>query len=196
MNRRALTLAWLLVLGAGMAGAATAPSSSWPIDAAQSQVHFSVRKFLFAHEQGTFPGMTGRLQRIDTHIGADLGQVDAEVNVAGLRMDDADDRERALGYGFFDAAQFPVIQFQSDPFPLDELASGGVLRGILTLRGEQHPVKLALQASDCPRQPLECVIRVKGDISRSAFGMHGWRGVLSDNVALDLRIRLIPREPP
>ncbi|HEX7370811.1 MAG TPA: YceI family protein, partial [Rhodanobacteraceae bacterium] len=94
------------------------------------------------------------------------------------------------------AAQFPVIRFESDPFPLGELTSGGILRGMLTLRGQQHPVKLALQASDCPRQPLECVIRVKGEISRSAFGMHGWRGVLSDGVMLDLRIKLASGDQP
>jgi hypothetical protein len=34
------------------------------------------------------------------------------------------------------------------------------------------------------------VIRVQGTISRSAFGMRGWRGVLSDKVDLDLRIVL------
>jgi hypothetical protein len=34
------------------------------------------------------------------------------------------------------------------------------------------------------------VIRVRGTISRSTFGMRGWRGVLSDKVELDLRIVL------
>ncbi|HEX7370355.1 MAG TPA: YceI family protein, partial [Rhodanobacteraceae bacterium] len=141
-------VALVCLLGAGVAVAAAPATSSWPIDAMQSQVQFSVRKFWFAHVKGTFPGLSGRLRRIDTHIGADLAQVDAEVAVAGLRMDDAGDRERALGEGFFDAAQFPVIRFESDPFPLGELTSGGILRGMLTLRGQQHPVKLALQASD------------------------------------------------
>ncbi|MGH8183449.1 MAG: YceI family protein [Rhodanobacteraceae bacterium] len=184
-----LALAWLLLPGLA-AAAPTPPAQSWPIDPAQSQVQFGVRKFWFAHGRGTFPALSGTLRRIDTQLGADLGEVDADIDVAALRMDDANDRARALGADFFDAAQFSTIRFDSDPFPLAELVSGGVLRGMLALHGERRPVTLTLQPSNCPRQPLECVIRARGAISRSAFGMHGWRGVLSDKVTLDLRIRL------
>jgi polyisoprenoid-binding protein YceI len=183
-----LALALLLLPAFGTAG--ETPARTWPIDPARSQVQFTVRKFWFAHVRGTFPALSGTLYRLDTHIGADLGRVDADLDVAGLLMDDPGDRARALGAGFFDAAKFPSIHFDSDPFPLDELVAGGTLRGILSLHGERHPIALALQPSDCPRQPLECVIRVHGSISRSAFGMHGWRGVLSDKVGLDLRIVL------
>lgn len=175
---------------------ASETAQTWTIDPAQSQVQFTVRKFWFAHVRGTFPALSGGLHRIDTHIGADLARVDADLAVDGLQMDDADDRARALGEGFFDAAQFPAIHFDSDPFPMAELVTGGTLRGMLSLHGERHPVMLALQPSDCPRQPLQCVIRVRGTISRSAFGMRGWRGVLSDKVELDLRISLANPGPP
>lgn len=190
--------ALLLLLLLPLFGIARASETAQPraIDPAQSQVQFTVRKFWFAHVRGTFPALSGTLRRIDTHIGADLGRVDADLAVAGLQMDDADDRARALGAGFFDSARFPAIHFDSDPFPMNELVVGGVLRGILSLHGERHPVTLALQPSDCPRQPLQCVIRVRGTISRSTFGMHGWRGVLSDKVELDLRISLESLGPP
>jgi polyisoprenoid-binding protein YceI len=185
--------ALILAQFAGTSAVPATPGSgahTWSIDAARSQAQFSVRKLLFAHVRGTFPHLSGTLRRIDTHIGADLAQVDATLEVAGLEMDDADDRAHALGANFFDAARFPAIRFDSDPFPLDELASGGTLRGLLTLHGERHPVSLVLLPSDCPRQPLACVIRVRGVIVRSAFGMGAWRGVLSNKVELDLRISL------
>lgn len=184
----ALALAWLLLPGPAAAPADS--SQTWPIDSAQSQVQFSVRKFWFAHVRGTFPELSGTLRRIDSHAGAAEVKVDADLAIAGLVMDDADDRAHALGPGFFDAVRFPSIHFDSDPFPLDDLAAGGSLRGMLSLHGERHPVTLALLPSDCPRQPLECVIRVRGTISRSAFGMRSWRGVLSDKVELDLTISL------
>jgi polyisoprenoid-binding protein YceI len=187
--KTALALALLLLATFGVAHAADA-GRAWAIEPAQSQVRFQVRKFWFAHVRGTFPALSGTLRRIDTHIGADLARVEADLAVDGLQMDDADDRARALGDGFFDAARFPAIHFDSDLFPMQELVGGGVLRGMLDLHGERHPVELALRPSDCPRQPLQCVIRVRGSISRSAFGMHGWRGVLSDKVQLDLRIVL------
>ena len=184
------TLALLLALAAPAAAPAT-QSRSWPIDAAQSQVQFSVRKFWFAHVRGTFPALTGTVRRIDTHIGADLVQVDAELDVDRLQMDDPRVRAHAFGPNFFDGARYPVIRFQSDPFPLTELREGGELHGLLELHGERHPVALTLQASDCPRQPFACAIRLHGDISRAAFGMHAWRAVLSDKVGLDLRLRLV-----
>lgn len=166
------------------------PSRAWPLAPSRSQVQFSVRKLWLAHERGTFAGMQGTLRRINTHIGADLVQVDAAVAVAGLEMDDADARTRALGPDFFDAAQFPDIRFDSDPFPLSALAAGGTLHGMLEMHGQNHPVTFTLLPSDCPRQPLECEIRAEGAISRSLFGMHGLRGVISDKVHLDLRIGL------
>jgi polyisoprenoid-binding protein YceI len=195
----ALKAALVFALLAGSVLPATVPDSSaqiWSIDAARSQAQFSVRKLLFAHVRGTFPGLSGTLRRIDTHIGADLGQVDATLEVAGLEMADADNRAHALGANFFDAGRFPAIRFESDPFPLDELATGGTLRGLLTLHGERYPVILLLLPSDCPRQPLACVIRVRGTIVRSNFGMGAWRGVLSNKVELDLRISLAEPATP
>lgn len=184
---------WLLALALlvpGCASAQVAAQHTWAINPAQSQVDFSVRKFWFVHVRGTFPALGGTLRRLDTRLGVNLGQVDATLDVTGLRMDDPDALERALGPGFFDVARYPQISFASDAFALDELVSGGALRGVLTLHGESHSVVLTLQPSDCPREPLTCVIQVRGTISRSAFGMRDMRAVLSDKVELDLRIVL------
>lgn len=186
------TLALLLALAAPAVAVQTQTS---PIDPAQSQVQFSVRKFWFAHVRGTFPELAGSLRRIDTRIGADLVEVDANLAVENLQMADPQLREYALGEKFFDAAHHPEIHFDSDPFPVALLRDGGTLHGMLDLHGERHPVTLELRASDCPRQPLACVIRLHGDIPRARFGMHAWRGVLSDKVELDLRIRLANAAP-
>lgn len=182
---------WLLVAALALpALAGAAAPAVLPFDPAQSQVQFSVRKFWFVHVRGTFPDVRGAVHRITTSDGADLAEVDATLAVSGLRMDDAHDREHALGDTFFDARRFPVIRFDSDPFPWLALTTGGPLRGMLTLHGERHPVTLTVQPSECPMQPVTCMIRVEGSISRSAFGMRAWRGVLSDRVRLDLRITL------
>lgn len=186
--RAGLALAALCLPCLVLAAPPPAAPPSWSINAAHSQVRFSVRKLWFAHERGTFPGLHGSLREIDTRIHADMGVVDATLEVANLRMDDAKDRARALGPDFFDVKRFPTIGFDSDPFPLGELVTGGTLRGRLALHGERHPVTLTLLPSDCPLKPLECTIRAQGSISRTSFGMRGWRGVLSNKVKLDLQI--------
>jgi polyisoprenoid-binding protein YceI len=188
--KTALTLALLLLPCLARALAPTTETRIWPIDAAQSQAQFSVRKFWIAHVRGTFPGLRGNLRRMDPRSGVEVVQVYATLDAAGLQMGDAGARAQALGPRFFDAERYPVVHFDSDPFPLTELASGGRLRGLLLLHGERHPVTFELLPSGCPRQPIECVIRVRGEISRSDFGMRGWRAVLSDEVELDLRIVL------
>lgn len=178
----------LLLLPTLAVAALLPPAQTWPIDPDRSEVQFSVRKLWFAHERGTFPQLHGTLRRIDGRTGPDLMEVDATVEVADLRMDDPDHRARALGPDFFDAAHFPWIRFESDTFPLDVLAAGGPVRGMLTLHGARHPVTLALQASPCPSQPLACPIRVRGTILRTNFGMQALRSVLANRVELDLRI--------
>lgn len=191
-------LALALLLAPALTAASAPEALTWWIDPARSLVQFSVRKFWFAHERGTFMDVRGEVRRIDTRIGHDLAEVVATLDVDSLRMDDPDSRRHALDSRFFDAARFPVISFSSDPFPVAELTTGGTLHGLLTLHGERHPVTFALLPTDCPRQPLACVIRVRGNISRSRFGMRAWRGVLSDKVALDLRIvlRMRPDDGP
>lgn len=188
--KAAWALAWLLVPGLAPAAAQAAGLQTWPIDPARSQAQFSVRKLWFAHERGTFPELHGTLRRTVAPNGADLVEVDATLDVSKLEMDDHDHRARALGPDFFDQARYPSIHFDSDPFPFEELITGGTVSGMLTLHGERHPVPLILKPSACPRQPLACVIRVRGTIERSRFGMRGLRGVLSDKVELDLRIML------
>jgi len=189
------TFALLLLPGFAFAAAQAGSLRTWPIDSARSQAQFSVRKLWFAHARGTFPELHGTLRQIGTAAGADLVEVDATLDVDALEMDDPDHRARALGPDFFDSARYPWIRFDSDPFPLAELVTGGTVSGMLTLHGERHPVPLTLTASACPRQPLACVIRVHGSIERSKFGMHGLRGVLSDRVGLDLRIALSGNPP-
>lgn len=191
-----LTLGPLLLAGLVACTSPAVQAQTWPIDAARSQAQFSVRKLLFAHVRGTFPRLQGVVRRIDTHIDADLAEVDATIDIAALQMQDPKALAHALGPNFFDAARYPYARFASDPFPVDTLATGGSLRGFLTLRGIRQPVTLTLAPSECPRQPLQCVVRVHGRISRTRFGMHTWRGVLADAVELDLRIRLaMPGDP-
>lgn len=187
---------WSAALLAVVSLAALASSSvtqTRPIDSTRSQAQFSVRELLIAHANGTFPRVVGTLRRIGTPGGPDLVEVDANLDITALQMDDPSELEHALGPRFFDADRYPHARFVSDPFPLGELASGGTVHGLLTLHGRRQPVTLTLEPSDCPRQPLECVIRVHGAISRSRFGMHAWRGVLGDEVKLDLRILLSDR---
>ncbi|HEX7325204.1 MAG TPA: YceI family protein [Rhodanobacteraceae bacterium] len=181
----------LLVAVAAVAGA---PVRAWRFDTATSQARFSVRKLWFAKARGRFPGLRGSLREV-AGGGANAVAVDATVALATLVMAGTDDRARALGPDFFDAARYPQIHFHSAPFPFAELATGGALRGTLALHGEQRQVTLRLRPSACPRQPLACALRVRGTISRARFGMRHLRGLVSDKVEIALTIHVAAGQP-
>lgn len=189
MSRALLGL--LAVLLIGTTGAPQAAVTTRPLDPAHSLATFSVRKFWFAHAYGRFPGLQGALHDSSSGSGHDLLEVTASIDVNELQMDDAGALRHALGPKFFDAAHYPLARFQSDPFPPALLVSGGTLHGLLLLHGERQPVAFVLAPSECPQTPLACVLRVSGSLSRAAFGMHGWRGLVGDKVELSLRIRLL-----
>lgn len=188
--KAALALALLLPCLAPAAAPDSFAARTWTIEPARSQAQFDVRKFWIAHVRGTFTNLHGTLRRIDTPFGVDLAEVDAYIDVTNLVTDSPSHTARVLAPEFFDAARYRHILFDSEPFPLGELVAGGPLRGTLLLHGMARKVAFALQPSECPRQPLDCGIRVQGTISRSAFGMHAWRGLVGDDVKLELRIVL------
>ncbi|MGH8145157.1 MAG: YceI family protein [Rhodanobacteraceae bacterium] len=200
--KAALALALLLPCLALAANPHSSATQTWAIQPAQSQVQFSVRKFWIAHVRGTFTHLQGSLRRIDTPLGVDLAEVHAHIDVTNLVTDSPRHTARVLAPEFFDAVRYRHILFASDPFPLDELVAGGPLRGTLLLHGMARSVTFALQPSECPHQPLGCMLRVRGTISRSAFGMDAWRGLVGDEVKLELGIVLrtsqntSPPDPP
>ncbi|HEY3521738.1 MAG TPA: YceI family protein [Rhodanobacteraceae bacterium] len=167
-------------------GAATA--AVWPIDGSRSRAHFSVRTLWFTHERGEFQAVHGELRQIDARHDA----VDAWIDTASLSMDDEDALNEATGPGFFDVANFPRIHFASTPFAAEALRDGGALEGTLELHGLKRDARFQLEPSQCPAQPLTCPVRVKGTLSRSAFGMRAHRGWLSDRVSLEMNIVLGP----
>jgi polyisoprenoid-binding protein YceI len=175
----------LFALALAFAARADAPQT-WPISSQRSSVQFSVRTLWFTHERGRFDAVYGQLQRSE----ADRDVVDAWIDAGSLQMDDADALEQARGPSFFDVAQYPRIHFVSSPFADTLLRDGGALEGILDLHGERRWVQFTLLPSSCATQPLTCAIRLRGTLSRSAFGMRAHRALLSDKVALDLDIVL------
>ncbi|GAB3790898.1 YceI family protein [Dyella agri] len=162
----------------------TAHGADYRIDSAHSQATFSTH--LLWRE------ILGRFSRIDGTLrdGPQAGSVvvDARIDVASLSADTPASRRRMLAPEFFDAAQFPLIHFVSDPFPLATLERGGALPGRLSLRGVTAPVRFTLQPLHCA--PAACRVVLVGQLQRSTFGMTSLRAIVSDHVELRLDIAL------
>ena len=172
--------------------ALTAPAAratEYRIAAYRSHADFAVR-LLWLHT------INGRFMQINGQIRLDprgLATVDARIAVDSVTMDSARFRRWVLAPEFFDAVQYPVIHFISQPIPLALLSTGGTRNGTLSLRGVTRPIRFELQPAACGAiTAKDCVIEARGALPRSAFGMSSHRTALSDQVQLGLWIALDP----
>ncbi|MBN8728384.1 MAG: YceI family protein [Xanthomonadales bacterium] len=155
------------------------------LDAERSRAEFSLRAVWLMRVRGWFDSVHGDIA-IDRF--RNRAVVDAVIAAGSVAMASANHAEWVRSPEFFDAAAHPEIHFVSEPFPLQRLQSGGDFPGQLTLRGLTRDVRFELDPAACDRPGFDCAITAKGNLSRSAFGMHTRRGTLGDKVQLRLRI--------
>ncbi|KRF00533.1 hypothetical protein ASG87_12610 [Frateuria sp. Soil773] len=179
----------LLGLAGLLLAAGPACGTDYRIDSSRSQADFGVRLLWLHTVNGRFDRLAG-----DIHVDPQgMAQVDAHIAVESLAMSSARVRRWVLAPEFFDSARYPSIRFLSAPLPFATLARGGALDGRLSLRGVTRPVSFELLPARCADGDAQpCLIRVHGQLSRSAFGMDSHRTALSDQVDLDLLIVLDP----
>lgn len=182
----------LLCLGvfAGAAHAAPSRHETLHLDSTHSQADFAVKVLWVIPLHGEFGKVHGTIQ-VD-HFRSSA-RVTARIDTDDLHMRSDRYADWAKSPEFFDAAQFPQIDFSSDAFPLARLHSGGTVDGTLTLRGVARPVRFTIVPAQCAT-PLSgaCPVEAEGSIERRDFGMRSRRATLADKVALHLSIIVTP----
>ena len=179
---RALLLALALLAcapGAASAQAAIDPGHSW--------LGFEVYTRFGQRVAGEFPEFQGQVETL-----ADGRQrVRLQVATSQARIPERPRYTSWMrGASFFDTGRHPLMEFVSEPYPVELLRHGGTLRGQLTLRGVTRPQRLEVQPATCERPGIDCQIRVSGSIDRSDFDMRQWQLALADRVWLLARLQL------
>ncbi len=192
MPRRARHAACLPVAVALAWGATALPGRADVVAIAPSSyAAFSVRLLWFRHVRGRFEALRGNL---DWSPRLRQGVVHAWIDVHSARMRQPRFRGMLLGPAFLDAANHPRIRFVSAPVGPYLLRHGGTLRGLLDMHGVSRPVMFSVQPSRCLRpETTPCTLRLHGSVRRSRFGITGHGTLVSDQVQLNLVIRLTPR---
>lgn len=90
--------------------------------------------------------------------------------------------------------RFPEIIFQSRDVRRDG-QGGAIMTGTLTVRGVTQPQTFTAQlfrpAGQAAGDRSELTIRLKGGLSRNAFGAGGFQNFVGDRVELDIRARIV-----
>jgi polyisoprenoid-binding protein YceI len=177
----------------------TAPAiTTWNIDSTHSVVEFKVKHMMISNLKGQFTRVTGALSLHE----ADLPQssVEAAIEVASIHTRD-EGRDAHLKAGdFFDAEQFPTMQFKSTHIALKSDGFPEVT-GDLTIKGVTRKVKFAVQgpsaATKDPWGGTRIGIAATTVINRKDFGLT-WNSPLeaggvmvSDDVSITLDLEFV-----
>jgi polyisoprenoid-binding protein YceI len=167
----------------------------WAIDAAHSQIQFSVKHLGISTVRGTFGQFTGT---IDEQNG-DVAGADVEIDLTSLTTGN-DQRDGHLkSADFFDIATFPTATFR-----LNRFAKSGeevTAEGELTIRGNTRPITLTGEIGGPATDPWgnkKVSASLNGKISRKEWGLT-WNvaleagGVLvGDDVKLSIEVQAAP----
>ena len=152
--------------------------NTYQIDAAHSNVQFSVRHLMVSNVRGTFSGLTGTVS-YDPDKPAEA-TIDAVVDINTVNTNDEKRDGHLKSADFFDVAQYPVMTFKSKRV---ESAGAGEYKvtGDLTVHGVTKEVSLSVEdVSGEVKDPwgnTKIGATVKGKLKRSDFGL-SWNAPL------------------
>lgn len=187
----------MLSLIALAAGNAMARPADYRLDPVHSRIAFSVQHLGFSSAIGTFSRPRGWL-----HFDPDdwrSARAEIEIDLASLDLGDADWNARLARKDGFDSGAFPLARFRSTAVrPVD--ARHFTVEGLLTLRGQDHPVRLEVRFNRLARHPLT-LRRTAGfsataRLSRSALGLTAWKSMVGDEVELRVEVEAQRKRRP
>ena len=182
MNRSAIAVASLL--GLALAGSLARAAD---IDPATSQIGFRLATRWGQTLQGRFPDSGGVVEQLadgrhQVRLKLSTRTVEIVGHPAHTRM--------ARGRGFFDAPDFPQIEFVSEPYAPELLREGGALPGMLSIRDVRRREVFTIEPARCDAPARACDVVGTGSIHRDDYGLGRWGFALTDRVRFSLRVRV------
>jgi polyisoprenoid-binding protein YceI len=164
------------------------PTGTYNIDASHSSVGFEVKHMGIATVRGAFRRFAGT---IDASGAAPV--LKGTVEVASVDTGDENRDGHLKAPDFFDAAQYPEIEFHTNS--LDETADGQVkLAGEITIKGVTKPIELTGTAADGGADPWgndRIGFEVEGVIDRRDFGLGFNQELPNGNVLVSWDVKLL-----
>jgi len=157
--------------------AQTCQKTTWVIDAAHSNVGFSIKHLMIATVRGSFTEVNGTV-KVDENDPT-TAEIDITIPTASVNTRDEKRDGHLRSPDFFDAEQFPNMTFRSKRV---ERASGDSFRviGDLTIRGTTHEVALDVELLGRAKDPWgneKAGFEATTKIKRSDYGLT-WNAAL------------------
>lgn len=170
-------------------------AGTWDIDAAHSDLSFSVRHMMVSKVRGRFNGVSGRLV-----TGTELvdSSVTAEIDVNSFDTGNAQRDEHIRSADFLHAAQFPTMTYRSTNVRRD--GDDLVVDGELTLHGITRQVPLSVELTGFGPDPYggtRLGLSATTKLNRKDFGidtelpLDGGGVVIGDTIQISLDIQAV-----
>jgi polyisoprenoid-binding protein YceI len=170
---------------------------AWQIDAAHSEIQFSVRHMMISTVRGRFNQFTGTVEADEQNpIGA---KVDVRIDAASINTREEKRDAHLRSPDFFNAEQFPYITFTSTRVEQID-ANNGKLYGNLTIRDVTRPVVLDVEYAGQAKSPwgtTSAGFNAQTKINRKDWGLNwnvaletgGW--LVSDQITINIELELV-----
>ena len=185
-----------IFLAAGLIAAspAFAAPANFRLDPVHTRVLFAISHAGYSHALGTVSGSSGTL----VFDPDDWSSAKVLVSVPLTRLDlgDAGWNRAAGGHGLLDVDRYPVATFVSSRIEPKDPTHATVC-GTLTLHGVAQDTCLQVTFNQLKRLSLPPFHRIAGfsataTLSRKAFGIDAWPGVIGDEVELRIEAEAEP----
>ncbi|AAZ55124.1 YceI family protein [Thermobifida fusca] len=166
------------------------PAGTWTIDAAHSEVGFSVRHMMVSRVRGRFEKFDATLTVPEDPL---QSSVVATIDASSINTNNAQRDEHVRSADFLDVANHPEFTFTSTG--LRQEGENFVLTGDLTIKGNTRPVELALEFNGSTTDPYglkRAGFHASTEISRKEFGvdlhmpMDGGGVVVGDKITIEI----------
>jgi polyisoprenoid-binding protein YceI len=163
----------------------------WTVDAAHSEIGFSVKHMMISKVKGSFDSYEATVEANEENLQDAL--IDFKIDVASINTNNADRDAHLRGADFFDAEQHPYITFKANNIVKkdDEYE----LTGDLTIKGVTRPTTFEVEYGGKGVNPwgVEVVaFSGEGKVNRKDFGLT-WNQALETGGVLvgeDIKISL------
>jgi polyisoprenoid-binding protein YceI len=142
---------------------------TWTIDAAHSDVSFTVRHMMVAKVRGHFRAFSGQIVTTEDPL---VSSVSATIDLASLDTGNEQRDAHIRSADFLDVAAHPTMTYRSTC--LRQEGDGWVVDGELSLHGVTRPVPLALEVNGFVTDPYgarRAGFTATTEISRRDFGI-------------------------
>jgi polyisoprenoid-binding protein YceI len=173
----------------------TAVKTTWSIDPTHSEVQFKIKHLVISTVTGQFNTFTGTLESDGDDFNGAKATFEAHIDSISTNNSDRDAHLKSAD--FFDAAQFPLLSFESTSFTH---VSGNEYKivGNFTIKGITKEITLNAEYGGSMGDfygNVKAGFEITGKINRKDFGLN-WSAVteaggivVSDEVKLNLNVQ-------